>query len=394
MEAAAAAPSSRRVPPMIHRLTVTAVISTATTPKIGPICMIRCAPIAVRQVAERRGEDQLGQEVGGGQDADRGAGDVRAAVLGQRVEVVDQQAAGQAGAEAQREGAEQDRRDRSVHETGSGLAVAPALLPPEQQAQEQRVQQQDGAAGDQDPHAPGVVRSIPGCGRARGRLASLLQVTRLERVARLGQLRRPDRCPSSPIVATSPGSPSSWADAAARAARASASASASSAAAGRPPSPSNAARRVSGGVSSRSAAASSIRSRSSQDVVRIVERLARIVELPRSHLGPDRLWQLPVLGRRHGGGVGMPCRLARRQLPLLIVVDDPVLPQVGCTTRRCAPPAGRAAAASRPGRTRRRAPPARRRGSAGRPSRPPSAACQTVRRPARSVRSAMRRASE
>ncbi len=44
MEAAAAAPSSRRVPPMSQRLTVTAVISTATTPKIGPICMIRCAP--------------------------------------------------------------------------------------------------------------------------------------------------------------------------------------------------------------------------------------------------------------------------------------------------------------------------------------------------------------
>ena len=70
---------------------------------------------AIRQVPEGRGEHQLGQEVGGGQDADGGAGDLHAAVFGQRVEVVDQQATGQARAEAQREGAEQDRRDRSVH---------------------------------------------------------------------------------------------------------------------------------------------------------------------------------------------------------------------------------------------------------------------------------------
>ena len=56
--------------------------------------------------------------------------------------------------------------------------------------------------------------------------------------------------------------------------------------------------------------------------------MARIVELPRSHVRPDRFGQLPTLGRGHGRGIGMPCRLTRRQLPLLIVVDDPVLPQV------------------------------------------------------------------
>ena len=135
--------------------------------------------------------------------------------------------------------------------------------------------------------------------------------------------------PNRPIDSTSAGSPSSSAEADVSSARASRSASASAAAAGRPPSPSNAARRVSGGVSSRSAAAVLDPVAVRQDLVRVVERVARLVELPRPQIGPDRLRQLPVLGRRHGLGVGVARCLARGQLPLLLVVDDPVLPQVG-----------------------------------------------------------------
>ena len=44
MAAAAAIPSSQRVPPISHRFVVKAVTITATAPKSGPICMTRCAP--------------------------------------------------------------------------------------------------------------------------------------------------------------------------------------------------------------------------------------------------------------------------------------------------------------------------------------------------------------
>ena len=44
MLAAAAMPSSQRVPPSSHRSVVAAVTMTATAPSTGPTCMIRCAP--------------------------------------------------------------------------------------------------------------------------------------------------------------------------------------------------------------------------------------------------------------------------------------------------------------------------------------------------------------
>ena len=45
MLAAAAIPSSQRVPPSSQRSVVNAVMMTAIAPSTGPICMTRCAPI-------------------------------------------------------------------------------------------------------------------------------------------------------------------------------------------------------------------------------------------------------------------------------------------------------------------------------------------------------------
>ena len=44
MAAAAAIPSSQRVPVSSHRSVVAAVMITAIAPSTGPTCMIRCAP--------------------------------------------------------------------------------------------------------------------------------------------------------------------------------------------------------------------------------------------------------------------------------------------------------------------------------------------------------------
>ena len=116
MLAAAAAPSSQRVPPSSNRSVVSAVMITATAPKIGPSCMTGCAPMRSESIAEDRGEEELGDEEGRGQDADlrrRVTSRPRRTVeLG---EVVDEHRTGQAGAEAEREGAEEDGVERATH---------------------------------------------------------------------------------------------------------------------------------------------------------------------------------------------------------------------------------------------------------------------------------------
>ena len=70
MLAPAAAPSSRRVTPISHRLTVFGRDQHRHDPEDRADLHDAVRAVAIRQVAEARREDQLGQEVGGGQDAD------------------------------------------------------------------------------------------------------------------------------------------------------------------------------------------------------------------------------------------------------------------------------------------------------------------------------------
>ena len=242
-------------------------------------------------------------------DADRGAGDAPCGGnLGvSQFEVADQQPARQAGAEAQREGAVAPPRSKCIYER-EPPTVAPALLPPEQQAQEQGVQQQHVLPAAITRTRPASSCSIPGC--APPRLAASPACS-----------RSPDSNASRASVSShrasigaeqtdhrnQPGSPCPAGPGGRQEARASASASASSAAADRPPSPSNAARRVSGGVSSPGRpAASSIGSRSRRTVVVASSSSRASSNLPRSPSRPGSTRQLPVLGRLDGGGIGMP----------------------------------------------------------------------------------------
>ena len=322
----------------------------------------------------------------------RGAGDMRARRSRAGGEVVDQQPAGQAGAEAQREGAEQDRRDRSVHASGgAGLAAA------------------RGAAAARTA-GPGTARPAAGrCRRAtrtRTRPASSApsgalrpRVRRLHRrrrrspdsyaVARLGQLGLRIRAEQPDRSRRSAGSPSS--SAARRSRRAARARLRRRPHRRRLPGrrlPSNAARRSSGGVRPSSAAASAIRSRSGEDVAPpVVERLARLVELPRTQLGADVPRQLPVVGGGHGGGVGLARRLRAASCRCWSVLTTHSRHRSLVRGAGRASRAGRAAAASRPGRTHAALRPARRAWAAGRPSRhraPP--ATPSAGRPRRSAR--------
>ena len=113
MAAAAAMPSSQRVPVSSHRSVVTAVMITAIAPSTGPTCMIRCAPTRSERIPKAGDRSELRGEVGRREHAGDRAAHRRTAELGERRQVEGEHGAGQSRAEAQGEGPEEDGADRA-----------------------------------------------------------------------------------------------------------------------------------------------------------------------------------------------------------------------------------------------------------------------------------------
>ena len=117
--AAVEAPSRKRVEPSSQRLVVRPVRITATSPKTGPSCITRWCPSrseSMPKTGERHSSETKNAAVR--KLAELEPVDLLAAVLLQVGQVVDQQRPGQARAETEREGAEQDGRDGAVHRAG------------------------------------------------------------------------------------------------------------------------------------------------------------------------------------------------------------------------------------------------------------------------------------